>query len=642
MVGGLSLTTVSFNILFDAIMMVVQVPITFVLYKREDGKFKIKCFSIQKNWRARKKISELVDNFKERNEEQFNKNIIPIWNKKDQSKYWILIIKNDPTSDYQILDIKEHISEIKCIWDAAGYKITKIFDPEYYSDIDIDGFLDSLVRTVERRVEYEEAKINQINLEKIILQEETELLEEAYFNRFLRGIKENTTNYKISGQGVLDLVYEKVTRNLIASSSGHKKEDGENGKLPNFLLFVRDYNAPDGYSRHEGIYDYRARILVCSKQREDFRRNFEWIAKHKKERAYRYLSQISKPSHLDHENHKLYSIYKKLAKEANREFLIKISSSEGIEEILNILEKPYGKTTRSMSDRVFDSSVSLYRDPFSSNAGLSRIFPGKQIEDLPQKFSEIQGEQRDDVFRTITVQYLLESMVYKPFSKDLYLWITLSPIQIAGTIWGVAGYTIRVSQPQLKPDYQKFFSQKEISEYNKSWLRNYQAYQTVKGSLKRNLRIYLNKYYEQFVSEIYAEWAVDLYKELEGIRGNNKASSVILYKKVEDLNSRFRSLSRVFPYDVVQVNLEKIKNSDFYPFPNDSSSSQAFFSSEIGAIISVIPNKKFIFDPVKLMQVDDKLFIDNAKMAIAMSDAFIKRIAEGITIGKLPKNTVRH
>lgn len=637
MVGGLSLSTVSFNSILDTIMMLVQVPVIFVLYEKSEFGFERKCFSIQKSKHTKVKIENLVDAFKEHEKVRFEKSLIPIWDKPEDAKYWVLIIKNKAVS-YEVLEIVSSINDIRSIWDMAGYKIMKIFDPNYYLDVDIDDFLSLLINTVKNRLDYEKKKIdgesNKAFLEKAGVRSEIELLGKTEFGTFLKGIKENTTQYKISGQGVVDAAYEKLTRNLVAVSNIHNEEVTDDAKIPNFLLFVRDYNVHDGYSRYKKTYDYRVRILVCSKQREDFKRNLKWIAKNKNKRKEIYLKQVSQSVNSDEIDSELRLKYEELSHQANEEFFKKIDSLEGIDEILDILEKPYGETTRSMSDRVFDSSISLYRDPFSSNASLLRIFSARKISELPaDKFSDLENEQRDDVLRTVVVQYLIESMAHKPFDKKLNLWITLSPIQISGAIWGVAGYVVRTLLPENILN-----KSKQISEYNKSWLRNYQVYQTVSGGLKRNLRVYLSKYYEQFVSEVYSAWAIELHYKMglliEESHKEQLVGNVDLIEELKKLNSRLRSLSRIFPYDVVQIKL--IPYDKVYPFPNNSSPAQAFFARNLIAEISMENNEKFPNEPVKLIQANDKLFIDSTRIAISITDAFLRRIAENTATRYLP------
>ena len=435
---------------------------------------------------------------------------------------------------------------------------------------------------------------------------------------FFQALRNNTTQYRLDGYGVVDRVYRKIKKGIESISSGNGASNAAN--LTNFVLFVRDYAVPENYSRHDS-YNYRLRMLICSSQRYDLKAFF---SSHMKGNRAALRKAVSMEKDLREREIK-EPFYKQMARDAAISFLKILDKKDGDEELLKILETPFGVAARSMADPVFDG-VTFFRDPFT-DGGLARCFP----EHEGMAFSELSSEQQTDVLRITICRHLFEAMaarlpekmVTKSRRSDARnldsrkdnsidrLQIMLNPVELGGRVWCVIGHLTR----SIEPD-REIVDGKTISLLASYWLQNYHIYQTINERAKKNLRVYMSQLYEATVGNIYQEETLKFLGE--------KTKSAVVESAV---NERLRGLSCLFPYDVVQIELEQRGAGEAWPQgPADGgarASRRAVFSEVVVSVVSKEPNPVFPSAPSLAPGVAAK-FVSETDIAVAMSDAILR------------------
>jgi len=216
-------------------------------------------------------------------------------------------------------------------------------------------------------------------------------------------------------------------------------------------------------------------------------------------------------------------------------------------------------------------------------------------------------------------------MAAKSASEDqTYLQIMLNPIEVGGRVWAVAGYATRSKDPRSE-----FASGKDIDQYDKYWSMNYHIYRDVNERMKKNLRTYMNRFYENFVAKQYEQWLYTLTSG--GMKDGQKRS---LTEAQDELNRILRSLSCVFPYNVVEGELKRTEEG--IPVPASESALEdpetgdkarrALAGKHWATYMSVTDYSRFPPAP----GVDDtKTFVDIVDVAVAMTDRTIRLVVRG-------------
>ena len=590
--------SVSFRHILNRIMILVQSPVTFVLFKEDEDKRLVRQYTFNKHPRHASDINA-------RAREAKKSQMFGLFG----TKYYLLVLEAYAPYEFEILPPPEgSLPRTAVTRDVVQQKLAAITNETSY---EIHANFKSLV--VASLMECNDRN----NPED---QEPPTRLSESSddYKHFLQTLRNNTTQYELDGYGVVDRVYRKIKKG-IESISGNGAEHA--AKLTNFILFVRDYAVPETYLRHE-VYDYRLRILICSTQRSDLIVYFtEQMKRDKRLRR----SALRKEVALWRYELKKKPYYKSIAKAAARRFFEILSEPNGGVELLRILEAPFGVTSRSMADPVFDG-VTFFRDPFSQG-GYNRCFPEKH-RGLP--FNELPSEQQDDVLRVTICRHLFDGMAspLEPITNRSIcdraatdqvdseqpidrLQIMLNPVELGGRIWCVIGHVTRSIEPQ-----KKLIDIRIIKSLTSYWLQNYHIYQTINERAKKNLRVYMSQLYESTVGRIYKE---------ETLRFVGKRVQSATIERA--VNTRLRGLSCAFPYNVVQIKLMQISGGKPWPQgPADGSteaSRRAVFSETVVSVVSKQHNRVFPPAPSLDPSVAAK-FVSETDIAVAMSDAILR------------------
>lgn len=589
--------SVSFRHIMNRIMILVQNPITFILFcEQANGKLS-RQYTFNKHPRHHRDINAQGDVAKK--SEMF---------RLFGTSYYLLVLWAAAPYEFKIISPSNTgLPKKPKAEDIVLYKLARITDAasyEFYAQ-----FFSLVQRSLEDCKDWPQAEPAKLPLR--LSQSSRD------YENFFTALQSNTTQYHLDGYGVVDRVYRKIKKGIESISSRAGALDGF--RLTNFILFIRDYAVPEGYIRHAS-YSYHLQILICSSQRADLK---EFFGKHMKGNRAAQKKAVKKEKRLrEHEIKKPY--YKKLARDAAKRFFEILNRPTGDEDLLKILEAPFGPAARSMADPVFDG-VTFFRDPFTEG-GLTRCFP--ESEDA--SFSDLSLERQDDVLRITICRHLFEAMVDpipeavstennrplqngQAFSSSLIdrLQIMLNPVELGGRVWCVIGHLTRSIEPE-----QELSDAKTINLLASYWLQNYHIYQTINERAKKNLRVYMSQLYEATVGNIYQE------ETLKFLGQRTKSA------KVESaVNERLEGLSCLFPYDVVQVELEPKGAGEAWPEGSADgdarSSRRAVLSEEVVSVVSKQPNLVFPSAPSLAPDVAAK-FVSETDIAVAMSDAILR------------------
>jgi hypothetical protein len=609
----------SFHHLLNRVMMMAQVPITFIVYRNPgDGSPYEQTYIANRHPRHREKIE-----IKYKDAHQYLTHMIPLWGV--SSNHYILVLKADSYSFPELPRI-EHIHLVDDAWSAAAYKIGKIFGAEQY-DVYGPNFLRYLVESINRVEAPESSKrLPPMPMDKIAKQ------------KFDRWILESATRWEVRGRGLIDRIFSKIEKNIISIANN---EHNKQGRLTNFILFSRDYDARvnDGNivdNKRYSDYDYNLRILLGSRQRQEIENHLRgWRESSiKDERERRYKNQLVKVSNVS---------AKSLAIQVSDWFweLIQNDTMEnrdlqGVNFLIDNLGAYFGPNARSMADPVFDG-VSFFREPFANDGGMGRCFhkePGNVTEVIPSELSHVDDVRKRDLLRIVTCQYLFESMATSAGNVEdgNHLQIMLNPLEVGGRVWGVVGYVTRSQGHE-----QKFMMDKQIWNYHHYWLQNYHVYGNVNERMKKNLRTHMNRFYESSVADVYNEWAMSKYKEYEQYLQAEASTERVkrpVPPNVSELKARMRELSCVFPYDVIELEPRLYPNDEWpTPLSEDVLGSGVDAPPEartaplalgLGVIVSAVPESCFPDAPGGRTG----FFVDAVDVAVTMTDGITREVVK--------------
>jgi hypothetical protein len=591
--------SISFRHILNRIMILIQSPVTFVLFQNSEGKRPIRRYTFNKHPRHASDI----------NARAADSNIGQMF-QLFGTEYYLLVLEAQAPYLFRVISPptgeSTHSVTMK---DVVRLKLARITDEASYAWY--ERFKTLAANSIIACQDHKEAVDNPI--QPLRLKESSD-----DYSRFLRTLKSNTTQYELDGYGVVDRVYRKIKKGIESISGSGER----NATLTNFILFIRDYAVPNNYLRH-GDYNYRLRILICSTQRSDLISFFEMqikgdrrqLQEAKKKEAYLFRYELEDKPY-----------FNSIAKAAARKFFNILGQPDGVSELLRILEAPFGITSRSMADPVFDG-VTFFRDPFTQG-GYNRCFP-EGHGGLP--FDELSSEHQDDVLRVTICRHLFDGMAAPPLHRGSArqtrkqtladekniaenvdrLQIMLNPVELGGRVWCVIGHVTR----SIKPE-KSLTDQKTVDSLTSYWLENYHIYQTINERAKKNLRIYMSQLYEDTVGRVYKE-------EMLKYLGQRVKSSTI----EAAVNGRLQALSCVFPYDVVKVGLTPTANGKPWPEgPADGStefSRRAIFSQKVVSVVSKQHNR--VFPPAPGLAPGAAAdFVSETDIAVAMSDAVLR------------------
>lgn len=532
--SGPNISTLSFYHLINRIMMVVQVPITFVVFLDVNG-LKSAYHRTNHHKRHQKDIDKVVARISGASDE-FH---FPIWHSEngEHQKYTLVALKADPTYKFAPIKPIHCIEDVFDLWDAASYKLWHVLQAKSYARYD-DSFFKILPETL-KSLEYKEEPSPP---ERVPAAEE---VVEAFNKELLK----DSTRYLLTGRGVLDRVFRKIERNISQVNRGNTKHADSGVNLANFILFARDYSGcPARGWRHHDNYDYALRILLCSSQRAELESYLKWMLDKREKCEGEFLAELTAAE----VKHGVELIH-----EANALFWDYLEKGNS-KALLDIFGNYFSEHARSMADPVFDG-VSFYRQPFAHDAGLGRVF---DPQSLPASLSDLppDDKRKDDLLRVVICQYLFQGFAAKGKGNDkLQLQVMLNPIEIGGKVWGVVGFATRSHHLGFKFK----FDRKEhsgIADYDMFWSKNYHMYRDVNERFKKNLRSYMNRFYEDFIASRGAAWVARINAE------TSSGSKVNIFDAVAEFNATLASLACLFPYNVVKATVSP--DEDRHPVPS--------------------------------------------------------------------------
>lgn len=632
MISGQSPEAVSFHHILNRIMIVAQIPINFVVFERVNGKW-IDRFQSNIHPRHKNIIKDVCNKVKD-------DQLISLWGSK---KYSLLVLIADYMYEFPVLEKIENIKDVSTILNAASYKIIQILKKENYSGYvnhnKNSSFTEYLISSVDEcvRVQINKKTTKKISADYLEYKNtKNSKIEQNIFNDIDRKLLKNTTNYFLTGTGIIDKVFKKVSRNLIALSGSSNNPL----KITNFILFARDYGHNDEkYLRHEE-YDYRLRAIMCSQQEKELNDHLRYLLKHHKDMEYANTIDKSRKTIYEKQIEKLIDKDEQaasLALSASNIIWDKLGinknepCAEGIKYLVTLFGSHYGSTTRSMADPVF-YGINFFRAPFDEDAGMRRCFVNGYIpDDFNLHNLSDDNSQKKDILRAVMFQYLVESMVSEYADDiddidDIKLTLQLSPIELGGRVWGVATYAARTSDPTSALD-----TPDRLSRFNMFWLQNYHFQRDITDRLKKNLRTHMNDFYVESVATCYVKWVNDINR-----------SKVRFSEAIEKINSVFKGLSCYFPYDMVSIEI-CAPSTLGSPMPtmrnnyNDDGKNEAAFGLKRVAKVSIIPSSCFPRPHGAGEKYMNFKFVSPISVAIKMSDALFIHIDESFVQG-LEKN----
>ena len=590
--------TISFYHLGNRIMMVMQVPMTFVVIKYVNDVpaeyYRTNHHPIHKKI-VDKSIVKAISNP--------DRYFFNVWHRADDtspiSKYYLVALRADSSYRFEPMAVHKKVGPSIDVWTAASYKLGEILDGNRYLKYG-DAFLLKLPRTLDglERHERERLSTHAIGCAAGI--------DEEVKNYFDNALLKNSTRYDLSEHGVLDKVFQKIERNI--SRIGSRSHTTSAPKLTNFLLFSRDYFCDHGKSwRHGGNYNYNIRILLCSKQRAEIASYFEWMG------SNRLLCESSFASQIDKTQSKLGAT--NILREINDLFWGYIEDGR-IQELLVILSAYFSKYARSMADPVFEGA-SFYSAPFSNDLGLRRVFHDEKIPNTLRDLEE-NDIRVNDMLRVITCHYVMQGFVLGNDDPESMLQVMLNPIEVGGKVWAVAAFVTK-----NRSFGSKLQIPNNLANYESVWSKNYHIYRDINERFKKNLRTYMNRFFEETIGIIFVRWISDLKR---GAKTSSRAD-------LEDsLNRALNFLSCVFPYNVVQARIRYVPSKCF-PWPSSAEDSlvegesrhdrRALLGEHVAVYVDATELSCFPAAPGVSLKATAQ-FVDATDVAVAMTDATIR------------------
>jgi hypothetical protein len=365
---------------------------------------------------------------------------------------------------------------------------------------------------------------------------------------------------RLTENGYLDRIFRKIRDNLAAitrltNSTSHISIDSlkEKPAPANYVIFTRDYreNTPGKHYQRHGIYDYRVKIALCDKQKNDIR---EYLSRIKGQRE----NLASYETKLDRNFCDNFPKIAELAHELDDYFWSRIDSKDedgNFSFFIKILEDYFGLQARSASDIVFVEGVIHFRRPFA-DGGIGRCFPKTALENIPASLSEIKdrrsefGDIENDLIRMVICYYWFQGMTAKfEQNNNTELGIMLIPVEIGNRIWSVIGYFTSLYKVGENKDEIEMETNKE------AWDINYHIFQDVHDRLKKDIRQSMAHCYRDMLAHYYSE-SIDPVNLKETFAGTSSEKQRI--EKLETwINMKFGALTPFFSYDQVTLKIKE-------------------------------------------------------------------------------------
>lgn len=592
MFSGPSPASISFRHVLSRIMILLQEPVTFILFKKDNTGNREEVYRANKHKRHRKYIDVAITKARESADESYFFNAFGMG-----YELLCLIAETNKQGFYEfdLLKVEERPPQ-KERWSIASYKLRCILEIKQFG-IYGERFYADLKGALDRCVDISDAPSELLSVQsaeaKNRFSNHWKAEKKEAFGQFLLNLSENTSAYRgLSQYGVIDKVFSKLKDNLLAIAAGgfiqNKKDGIERVQLTNFILFARDYSSP--VQRHGNDYDYQLQLIVCSRQQAEWENAFRLWALYPD-------SSINRRSYLKLFENLTISADKqeevKLVMESARrvnDYFWALIDDGAPKDIINVMKAPFGSSARSMADPVFDG-VSYFRDPFSEG-GIKRCFdPSKNFKETLQKELGLLNEKSvvqvgnawADVLRVVACHYLFDAMTdpTRPNEdpnptkdKSDRLRIMLNPIEVGGRVWGVIGYLTQNHTINNQAD------RDGLTAYDLHWRQNYHVYQDVNSRVKKNLRADFLRLYEKTVASTFVRCLNTLHEV------NKEYGSVEMLIPQETINDHLSILSCFFPYNSINIEFKIVESpgdtSEPHGSPTETSSHRIRITGGLG------------------------------------------------------------
>ncbi len=612
-ISGIKPSLISFHHLLNRLMVVIQLPVCFCVFKKETTNSLSLLYVSNTHYHYREEIRskalDIIKRYQENpNGKKLKKEIIPIFSKKEkeyldtatsqdesrkdlndewsQAQYYLGIVAVKPKGEVINADEKykfdwvppiRKIKNIKDGWDVAGYKLARVLQYEKYEMFGEKFFISVFeaiekmqpvlesesLSDVEKRFDNESFTRIFHGMDNTNINTYYNDISKLYYSNFL---KNNTSFPHLEGKSTLDKIFQKSKPNVSLVSDTDTKSEKS---LTNFLFFVRDYDVDTNYRRYkkgnfEG-YNYRVRIAICSEQSKE-------ITRFLRKKCEEYM--INPHEVLNYTRYGDNPIKKYVW-----DTLIDFYNNDNLDLVVELIGAHFTKYTMSFSDNCFRDCITQYTTPFNMLVGANRsglidsqslkkealnliksnrnkIFNISQIKNFKKYIDSIYNQtpieqQLFDSFRAFLVSILFVEMSSGDDKDGEYdLHAQLTPVELGGKVWGVVTYVTN------------------ISKADKIFLRNDDSYSN--KSLKADIQLYNGVFLENFNQ---ASLLMDRIKK--NIRVNMKqqffndisALYTAWYKRLIDDLDKTDVITTDFYIDrVFELNQQLIMLSFFYPY----------------------------------------------------------------------------
>lgn len=307
---------------------------------------------------------------------------------------------------------------------------------------------------------------------------------------------------------------------------------GSQERIPNMMLMFRTFTRTQSRFDNESTkgYDYDVSIIIPSADVSNTQLTKNDETRHLSQHTdlRRYLQSLDKDAFLSSRRFCNYGLNKSnsfLYEELDNWFWDTLANDEGIERIIQIIRSWVGSGTRSFTDPVFASGLMQIRFPFEQG-GLRRVHGALNASNLDQ----IEGAQRIDLYRIVAAYYILLGMApASPPTAVQNLALVQLPIEVGGTVWGVACYVVPVEGHYFD------FSDTLL------WFRNFHYSDSIKRSMESSARAIITTRTIAWIRQIVENTVLDI---------DSISDNVAFWNA---LNSEFGLIESILPLEIPVV-----------------------------------------------------------------------------------------
>ena len=297
----------------------------------------------------------------------------------------------------------------------------------------------------------------------------------------------------------------------------------------NVAYFVRSY---DHYEHdriyrfndiegERGQYNYNVRMMIPRTQKEDFRRTFKEIKKAIKNTDLNDKWQF--------ENRKLCHFYHARYAEL---FMEELKKENGIETILDCLQEPYGKYTRSFVDPAFITSfLDIRRAPLDRMHSLDRL---AQFIDADEK--QYNDEQiRKEMLRITSLFYLFSTMAPEVLdNEESKVSCMIRPLRVGVSPW--LSFVCFTEFPDTEKECYLSWQMYRHWYYDVGTVQGRRIRDRMKHSYLKQIKTHVSEGFNQVFGD---------------------ADVLDVKALANNLNGRFFNLCRAYPFRCVQVHISQ-------------------------------------------------------------------------------------